>query len=78
MVSQKSQGLSGLNAAIDKQGIKNNVRNLFRSFCVANYLNDDRIERGAYSYEKSLSRFALKPEIKVDGAPYEGKGHVKC
>jgi len=78
MVSQKSQGLSGLNAAIDKQGIKNNVRNLFRSFCVANYLNDDRIARGAYSYEKSLSRFALKPEIKVDGAPYEGKGHVKC
>ncbi|HNW12566.1 MAG TPA: hypothetical protein PKI71_14480, partial [Candidatus Rifleibacterium sp.] len=78
MVSQKSQGLSGLNAAIDKQGIKNNVRNLFRSFCVANYLNDDRIARGAYSYENSLSRFALKPEIKVDGAPYEGKGHVKC
>ncbi len=78
MVSQKSQGLSGLNAAIEKQGIKNNVRNLFRSFCVANYLNDDRIERGIYSYEKSLSRFLLKPDIKVAGIPYEGKGSVKC
>ena len=78
MVSQPSQGLSGLNAAIEKQGIKNDVRNLFRSFCVANYLNDDRIERGAFSYDKSLSRFLLKPEIKVDGIPYEGKGSVKC
>ncbi len=78
VVSQKSQGLSGINAAIQKQGIKNNVRNLFRNFSVANYLNDDRIERGAYSYEKSLSRFFLKPEISVDAAPYEGKNSVKC
>lgn len=78
MVAQTSQGFSGLNAAIKKQGIKNNARNLFRSFCVANYLNDDRIERGAYGYDKALARLALKPEIKFDAAPFEGKSSVKC
>ena len=78
MVAQTSQGFSGLNAAIKKQGIKNNARNLFRNFCVANYLNDDRIEQGTYSYEKSLARLALTPEIKISSAPFEGKGSVKC
>lgn len=78
MVAQKSQGLSGLNAAIEKQGIKNNVRNLFRGFCLANFLNDDRIERGAYGYDKHLAKMALKPDIRFDSQPFEGKGSVKC
>lgn len=78
MVAQTSQGFSGLNAAIKKQGIKNNASNLFRNFCVANYLNDDRINGGAYGYDKSLARLALKPELRIDIAPFEGKGSVKC
>jgi len=78
MVAQTSQGLSGLNAAIEKQGIKNNVRNLFRSFCLANYLNDDRIERGAYGYDKPLAKFALRPELRLENPPFEVKGRVKC
>ncbi|PKL46650.1 MAG: hypothetical protein CVV42_15765 [Candidatus Riflebacteria bacterium HGW-Riflebacteria-2] len=78
MVAQTSQGFSGLNAAIKKQGIKNNVRNLFRSFCLANYLNDNRIERGAYGYDKPLAKFALRPELRLDKPPFEVKGRVKC
>lgn len=78
MVAQTSQGFSGLNAAIKKQGIKNNVRNLFRSFCLANYLNDDRIERGAYGYDKPLTKLALRPELNLERAPFEVKGRVKC
>lgn len=78
MVAQTSQGFSGLNAAIEKQGIKNNVRNLFRGFCLANFLNDDRIERGAYGYDKHLAKLALRPDIRFDKAPFEGKGSVKC
>ncbi len=78
MVAQTSQGFSGLNAAIEKQGIKNNVRNLFRSFCLANFLNDDRIERGAYGYDNNLAKLALKPDIRLDAPPFEGKGSVKC
>lgn len=78
MVAQTSQGFSGLNAAIKKQGIKNNVRNLFRSFCLANYLNDDRIERGAYGYDKPLAKFALRPELRLNNPPFEVKGKVKC
>ncbi|MBU1108364.1 MAG: hypothetical protein KKB51_16945 [Candidatus Riflebacteria bacterium] len=78
MVDQSSQGFSGLNAAIKKQGIKNNVRNLFRSFCLANYLNDDRIERGAYGYDKPLAKLALRPEMRFDAPPFAGKGNVKC
>ncbi len=78
MVAQKSQGFSGLNAAIKKQGIKNNVRNLFRSFCVANFLNDERIMRGAYGYDKPLSRMVLTPDIRFDRPPFEGKANVKC
>lgn len=78
MVAQTSQGFSGLNAAIKKQGIKNNVRNLFRSFCLANYLNDDRIERGAYGYDKPLAKFALRPDLRLERPPFEVKGRVKC
>lgn len=78
MVAQTSQGFSGLNAAIKKQGIKNNVRNLFRSFCLANYLNDDRIERGAYGYDRALAKFALRPELRLENPPFEVKGRVKC
>lgn len=78
MVAQTSQGMAGINAAIEKQGIKNSVRNLFRNFCVANYLNDDRISNGDYGYGKDLSRFYLNPEIKVDKAPAKGKSSVKC
>lgn len=77
IVAQSSQGLSGINAAIKKQGIKTNVRTLFRNFSVANYLNDDRIERGVYGYDKNLSRFYLRPEITFNGPPFEGKGSVK-
>ena len=78
MVAQTSQGMAGINAAIEKQGIKNSARNLFRNFCVANYLNDDRIDNGDYGYGASLSRFYLNPEIKVDKAPAKGKSSVKC
>lgn len=78
MVSQKSQGFSGINAAIEKQGIKNTAKNLFRNFCVANYLNDDRIENSAYGYPSILSRFYLNPEEKIEKAPFKGKSSVKC
>jgi hypothetical protein len=78
MVEQKSQGLSGLNAAIKKQRIKNNVANLFRSFCLANYLNAPRIERGAYGYNKYLGKLRLKPEFKTKANPARGKASVKC
>ena len=78
MVAQKSQGMAGINDAIEKQGIKNSARNLFRNFCVANYLNDDRINNGDYGYGNALSRFYLNPEIKVDKAPAKGKSSVKC
>lgn len=77
IVAQSSQGLSGINSAIKKQGIKTNVRTLFRNFSVANYLNDDRIDRGVYGYDKNLSRFYLRPEITFNGPPFEGKGSVK-
>ncbi len=78
MVSQKSQGMAGINAAIEKQGIKNSAKNLFRNFCVANYLNDDRISNSDYGYPNTLSRFYLNPEIKIDKAPFKGKASVKC
>ena len=78
MVAQTSQGMAGINAAIEKQGIKNSARNLFRNFCVANYLNDDRISNGDYGYGNALSRFYLNPEIKIDKAPAKGKSSVKC
>ncbi len=78
MVGQTSHGMSGLNAAIEKQGIKNNARNLFKNFCVANYLNDNSIANGAYGYDNNLSRFYLDPEIKIDKAPFKGKSSVKC
>ncbi|PKL39480.1 MAG: hypothetical protein CVV41_20805 [Candidatus Riflebacteria bacterium HGW-Riflebacteria-1] len=78
MVAQTSQGFSGLNAAIEKQGIKNDVRNLFRSFCLANYLNDDRVERGAYGYDNPLAKLALRPDLRLDKPPFEVKGRVKC
>ena len=77
MVEQKSQGLSGLNAAIKKQGIKNNVANLFRSFCLANYLNDSRIARGAYGYDKHLAKLRINPDLRVSGFPVRGKSSVK-
>ena len=78
MVAQKSQGMAGIDAAIEKQGIKNSAKNLFKNFCVANYLNDDRISNGDYGYSDSLSRFYLNPEIKLDKAPFKGKSSVKC
>lgn len=78
MVEQKSQGLSGLNAAIKKQGIKNNVANLFRSFCLANYLNDSSFARGAYGYDKNLAKLAIKPQVKDSSSPAKGKSSVKC
>ncbi len=78
MVAQKTQGFSGLNLAIKKQNIKNNVKNIFRAFCVANYLNDDRIDGGIYGYQKDLSAFYLKPQLRIDRAPYRIGGSVKC
>ncbi|GEM_PF-6082507 len=78
MVEQKSQGLSGLNAAIKKQGIKNNVANLFKSFCLANYLNDSRIARGVYGYDKFLAKLLIRPDLRVTGNPARGKATVKC
>lgn len=78
MVGQTSHGMSGINAAIEKQGIKNNAKTLFKNFCVANYLNDNSIANGAYGYDNNLSRFYLDPEIKIDKAPFKGKSSVKC
>jgi hypothetical protein len=78
MVAQKTQGFSGLNLAIKKQKIKNNAKNVFRAFCVANYLNDDRIDGGIYGYEKDLSAFYLKPQLSINNAPYRIAGSVKC
>lgn len=78
MVAQTSAGMNGVNAAIEKQGIKNSARNIFRNFCVANYLNDDRISNGDYGYTKDLSRFYLNPGLKLDKAPFKGKSSVKC
>lgn len=77
MVDQKSQGLSGLNAAIKKQKIKNNVANIFRSFSLANYLNDSRIARGAYGYDKHLAKLRIRPDLRVSGFPVRGKSSVK-
>ncbi len=77
MVDQKSQGLSGLNAAIKKQKIKNNVANLFRSFSLANYLNDSRLARGAYGYDKHLAKLMIRPDLRVTGFPVRGKSSVK-
>lgn len=77
MVEQKSQGLSGLNAAIKKQKIKNNVANIFRSFSLANYLNDSRIARGAYGYDKHLAKLMIRPDLRVSGFPVRGKSSVK-
>jgi hypothetical protein len=78
MVAQKSQGFSGLNLAIKKQNIKNTAKNVFRAFCVANYLNDNRINGGIYGYEKDLSAFYLKPELSITTSPYRIAGSVKC
>ncbi|GAB4273418.1 MAG: hypothetical protein Kow0029_13090 [Candidatus Rifleibacteriota bacterium] len=78
MVEQRSQGMSGLNAAIKKQGIKNNVKNLFKSFCLANYLNDSSIARGAYGYDKWLAKLKIKPQLRVSGSSISGKANVKC
>jgi hypothetical protein len=78
MVAQKSQGLSGLNAAIKKQRIKTNVANIFKSFCLANYLNDSRIDGGAYGYNKYLAKLRLRPGQYVRGNPARGKSNVKC
>ena len=78
MVAQTSAGMNGVNAAIEKQGIKNSARNLFRNFCVANYLNDSRISNGDYGYNKELSRFYLSPAITLEKAPFKGKDSVKC
>lgn len=77
MVDQKSHGMSGLTAAIKKQKIKNTAPKLFRSFCVANYLNDSSTDRGIYGYDKGLAKLAIKPTIKVSST-LEGRGTVKC
>jgi hypothetical protein len=78
MVAQKSQGFSGLNLAIKKQQIKNNARNIFRSFNIANYLNDPRVDSGIYSYDNDLSRFLLKPQLRIDASPFKVSDSVKC
>lgn len=78
MVAQKSQGLSGLNGAIKKLNVNTTTKNIFRSFCVANYLNDSRIEGGIYGYNKDLSKLLLKPQLSIENAPYRVSGSVKC
>ena len=78
MIEQKSQGLSGLNAAIKKQGIKTKASELFKSFCVANFLNDTSINKGLYGYDKNLSRLFLAPAISANKAPLKGVGTVEC
>ncbi|MGM0599851.1 MAG: hypothetical protein ACQETH_08565 [Candidatus Rifleibacteriota bacterium] len=78
MIKQKSQGLSGLNAAIKKQRIKTNAAKLFRNFCVANHLNDSRISGGDYGYDKQLSRLRLRPQMRLSKIPGRGKSSVKC
>jgi hypothetical protein len=78
MIEQKSQGLSGLNAAIKKQRIKTNAAKLFRNFCVANHLNDSRLSGGDYGYEKNLSRLRMRPQMRLSKIPGRGKSSVKC
>ena len=78
MVAQTSQGLSGLNAAITKQRIKNSAKNIFRNFCVANFLNDGSFSGGDYGYDKFLAKLALNPSIKIANAPFAGRDNVKC
>ena len=78
MIEQKSQGLSGLNAAIKKQRIKTNAAKLFRNFCVANHLNDFSISGGDYGYNKNLARLRMRPQMRLSKIPGRGKSSVKC
>jgi len=78
IVSQKEHGTSGIEAALKKVGEKVNFSELFRNFCVANYLNYPSIEEGEYGYEKPLAKLRLSPMKIHQSPPFSGKGTVKC
>lgn len=57
LVSSKKQGVAGYVEAL--QTVSKSFTSTFDNFCIANYVNDKRVAKGQYGYDKSLAR--LKP-----------------
>lgn len=77
IVGSKSQGIAGINAALTKSKVGKSFTQLFRNFCVANFINDRRAYQGEFGYDPNLGMLLLNPMRVHNQAPYAGHGTVK-
>ncbi|MBF0501570.1 MAG: hypothetical protein HQM09_15635 [Candidatus Riflebacteria bacterium] len=77
IVEEKSDGIIGVEKAFAKCGIKSSFADVFRDFCVANYLNDSSFAGGLFGYGNTFPQMQLPILRTHDQAVVSDKGTVK-
>ncbi|HNV70970.1 MAG TPA: hypothetical protein PKO06_14810, partial [Candidatus Ozemobacteraceae bacterium] len=76
VVESDQNGSRGYLAALKKINENPQFKNIFRDFCVTNFLNDPNSAKGRYSYYPQLQKFLLRPMKHHNEPPFSGKGKV--
>lgn len=74
LVASKKQGIAGYVEALGS--ISKGFTSTFDRFCIANYVNDERLGKGEFAYDKSLARLKLPVSETVSVFPSETVGEV--
>jgi hypothetical protein len=74
LVASKKQGIGGFIEALGKLG--QSFTSTFDRFCLANYINDERLGKGEFAYDKSLARLKLPVSDSITAYPAEVNGEV--
>ncbi|MFZ2955322.1 MAG: hypothetical protein WA705_00300 [Candidatus Ozemobacteraceae bacterium] len=77
IVEENTDGIQGIEKAFARRGIKSSFEEVFRNFCVANYVNDPSFAGGMYGYAKYFPQMKLPLMRTHDQATVSDKGTVK-
>lgn len=74
LVASQKQGIAGYAEAL--KAISHEFTSTFASFCITNFINDARLGKGSYAYDKTLARFKLPVSETLSVVPAEVDGEI--
>lgn len=75
LVDDKAQGSVGFQTQLKKY--KTDMRTAFIEFCITNFVNNPKLGKGQYAYDKSLARFRLPPTAQLKTLPAKHQDKVQ-
>jgi len=78
IIDEKATGSEGISKVLKKCGLNDTFSQIFRDFCVTNFLNRRDIGNGRFGYDQGLAKFRLGATTTISQIPSADKGRVKC